>query len=77
MNWLLLHTEKINLGKAPPTASPYREPQPVTFDPGVFNLCDKCHISCCRDLGHDYDYSEPSPVLIGRAMICLICNVKL
>ena len=61
---------KINLGKAPPTASPSREPQPATFDPVR-------EVSCCRDLGHVYDYSESSPVLIGRAMTCLICNVKL
>ena len=46
-----------------PTASPSRKPKPVTFDPGVFDLCEKCHVSCCRDLGHDYDYSEPSSVL--------------
>ena len=65
---------KINLRKAPPTASPSREPQHVTFDPGVFKMCEKCQASCCRDLSHDY---EPSPVLIGRAMICLICNIKL
>ena len=54
---------KINLGTVPPTASPSREPQPVTFDPGVFDLCEKCHVSRCRDVDHDYGYSEPSPVL--------------
>ena len=62
MNWLLSYTLKNQFGKMP-TASPSREPKPVTFDPGVFDLCEKCHVSCFRDLGHDYDYFGPSPML--------------
>ena len=53
MNWLLLHTEKSIREK-----SHQLLPQPVTSDLGVFDLREKCHVSCCRDLGHVDDYSE-------------------
>ena len=68
---------KISVGKVPPTASPSCDQQPVTSDPitGVFSLGEKCHVSYCRDLGHAYDYSEPSSVL-WQVMVYVICNVK-
>ena len=63
VSWLRLHAE--NQRKSGKVLATSCKPQPVTSDliTGVFNLREKCHISCCRDLGHDCDYSEPSPVL--------------
>ena len=71
------YSVSIGRGEVQPTASPSCEQQPVTSDPitGVFSLRDKCHVPCCRDLGHAYDNSEPSPVL-WQLIVHLICFVK-
>ena len=58
MNWLLLLTKKSILEK-----SNQLLPLLANHNLSLFDLCGKCHVSCCRDLGHDYGYSEPSPVL--------------
>ena len=47
------------------------------FNPvaGVVNVREKCHVPCCRQLGHACDYSE-SYSMSWQAMVHLICNVK-